>query len=111
HPLDFFDTDEKQLLKEKIEMVFEKGIADVEANFFTKEKEKIPYYFNGKLGYIDGKACLLGMGIDISERKKAEETLRLMETEILNQKVQEQKTITRAILKAEEAERNYIGRE
>ena len=57
------------------------------------------------------KPCLLGMGIDISERKKAEETLRLMETEILNQKVQEQKTITRAILKAEEAERNYIGRE
>lgn len=111
HPLDFFDVDEKPILNEKIEVVFEKGIAEVEANFFTKEKEKIPYYFNGKLSYIDGKPCLLGMGIDISERRKAEEALRLMETEILNQKVQEQKTITRAILKAEEAERNYIGRE
>ena len=111
HPLDFFDTDKKELLKEKIEAVFEKGMSEVEAHFFTKEKEKIPYYLNGKLGYIDGKACLLGMGIDISERRKAEETLRLMETEILNQKVQEQKTVTRAILKAEEAERNYIGRE
>ena len=111
HPLDFFDNDEKELLKKKIEAVFEKGMSEVEAHFFTKEKEKISYYFNGKLGYIDGRACLLGMGIDITERKKAEETLRLMETEILNQKVQEQKTITRAILKAEEAERNYIGRE
>ncbi len=111
HPLDFFHADEKELLKKKIEAVFEKGMSEVEAHFFTKEKEKIPYYFNGKLGHIDGKACLLGMGIDITERKKAEETLRLMETEILNQKVQEQKTITRAILKAEEAERNYIGRE
>ena len=34
-----------------------------------------------------------------------------MEKEILNQKVQEQKKITRAILKTQEAERNYIGRE
>ena len=111
HPLDFFDTDEKDLLKKKIENVFENGKSEVEAHFFTKEKEKIPYHFNGKLGYIDGQECLLGMGIDISERKEAEEALRLMEAEILNQKVQDQKTITRAILKAEEAERNYIGRE
>ena len=51
------------------------------------------------------------MGIDISERKKAEENLRSMEMEILDQKVQEQKKITRAILKAQETERNYIGRE
>ena len=108
---DFFDEDEKELLKEKIKTVFEKGICEVEAHFFTKDKEKIPYYFNGKLTYIEGKPCVLGMGIDISERRKTEETLRLMEMEILNQKVQEQKTITRAILKAEEAERNYIGRE
>ena len=110
-PTDLFDDDEKELLKEKIKTVFEKGICEVEAHFFTKDKEKMPYYFNGKLTYIEGKPCVLGMGINISERKKAEETLRLMETEILNQKVQEQKTIVRAILKAEEAERNYIGRE
>ena len=111
HPLDFFDDDEKELLKEKIETVFEKGIAEVEAHFFTKDKEKIPYYFNGKLTYIEGKPCLLGTGIDISERKKAVESIRSMEMEILNQKVQEQKKITRAILKAQETERNYIGRE
>ena len=110
-PLDFFDDAEKELLKEKIETVFEKGIAEVEAHFFTKDKEKIPYYFNGKLTYIEGKPCLLGTGIDISERKKAVESIRSMEMEILNQKVQEQKKITRAILKAQETERNYIGRE
>ena len=111
HPLDFFDTDEKELLKEKIDTVFKKGMAEVEAHFFTKEKEKIPYYFNGKLTYIEGKPFLLGMGIDISERKKAEESIRSMESEILNQKVQEQKKITRAILKTQETERNYLGRE
>ena len=73
---------------------------EVEAHLFTKDKEKIPYYFNGRLTYIEGKPCLLGMGIDISERKKAEESIRSMEMEILNQKVQEQKKITRAILKS-----------
>jgi len=110
-PLDFYADDEKQLLKEKIDAVFEKGTEEVEANLFTKDKEKIPYYFNGRRSYIDGKPCLVGMGIDISERKKTEESLRVMEKEILNQKVQEQKKITREILKTQETERNYIGRE
>jgi PAS domain S-box-containing protein len=111
HPLNFFDDDEKELMREKIEAVFIKGMAEVEAHFFTKDKEKIPYYFNGRLAYMGGKPCLLGTGIDISERKRAEESIRTMEIEILNQKVQEQKKITRAILKAQETERNYIGRE
>ena len=48
---------------------------------------------------------------DISLRKNAEEVLRVMELEILNQKVQEQKKITRAIIKAQEMERNRIGQE
>jgi PAS domain S-box-containing protein len=111
HPLDFFDNDEKELVKEKIETAFERGMCELEAHFFTKDKEKAPYYFNGKLAYIEGAPCLLGTGIDISERKKIEESIRSMEMEILNQKVQEQKKIMRAILKAQETERNYIGRE
>jgi PAS domain S-box-containing protein len=110
-PLDFFYNDEKMLLKEKIKMVFKKGKSDVEAHFFTKEKEKIPYYFNGSLANIEGKPCLVGMGIDITERNKAHAAIREMEQEILNQKVQQQKKITRAIIKAQETERNYIGRE
>jgi two-component system sensor histidine kinase UhpB len=48
---------------------------------------------------------------DITERKKSEEALRLMEQKILNQKIQEQKKITRAIIKGQEKERNYIGQE
>jgi PAS domain S-box-containing protein len=48
---------------------------------------------------------------DITERKKAEQALKEMEQEILNQKIEEQKKITRAILKAQEQERNRIGQE
>ncbi|MFI5124209.1 MAG: PAS domain S-box protein, partial [Chitinophagales bacterium] len=48
---------------------------------------------------------------DISERRKAEKALKEMEQEILNQKIQEQKKITRAIIRAQEKERNRIGQE
>ena len=54
---------------------------------------------------------IIGVSVDISERKKSEETLKLMEREILNQKIQEQKKISRAIIKAQEEEKNHIGQE
>lgn len=111
HPLDFFDSDEKKLLEEKIKAVFEKGASEVEAHFFTKDREKIPYYFNGKIAQIEGKPYLIGMGIDITERNKAQQSMRIMEEKILTRKVQEQKKITRAVIKAQENERNYIGQE
>ncbi|HMK05378.1 MAG TPA: response regulator [Ferruginibacter sp.] len=48
---------------------------------------------------------------DITEKKKSEEAIRKMELEILNQKIQEQKKITRAIMNAQEKQRNHIGQE
>lgn len=57
---------------------------------------------------VIGTACF---SRDITERKKAEEDLRAMEKAILDQKIQEQKRVTRAIIKAQERERNHIGRE
>ena len=54
---------------------------------------------------------IIGVSTDISERKKTEQELLEMEQRILNQKIQEQKKITRAVIIAQEQERNYIGRE
>jgi PAS domain S-box-containing protein len=48
---------------------------------------------------------------NITERRKAELALKVMEQEILKQKIQEQKKIARAIIKAQEKERNRIGQE
>lgn len=48
---------------------------------------------------------------DITERIQAEQALRVMQKQVLNQKVQEQKKVTRAVIKAQENERNHIGRE
>ncbi|MES2733716.1 MAG: PAS domain S-box protein [Bacteroidota bacterium] len=82
HPLDFFDTDEKDLLQQRIDKVFAEGVADVEAHFLTKDHQKIPYYFNGWAANFEGKPCLIGMGIDISERKAANEALQQSEANL-----------------------------
>jgi PAS domain S-box-containing protein len=73
HPLNFFHDDEKELLTEKIGNVFVAGEDNVEADLLTKEGERIPYYFTGVSMNYKGEDCLLGVGIDISEQKKAEQ--------------------------------------
>ncbi len=75
HPTDFFDNDDKNYIAERIEGVFVKGINDAEASFLTKNGEKIPYYFKAVLINFEGKPCLLGNGVDIAVRKKAEAEL------------------------------------
>ncbi|MBC7934135.1 MAG: PAS domain S-box protein [Rhizobacter sp.] len=54
---------------------------------------------------------IFGILQDISERKEAEKNTALLEQKVLEQKIQEQKKIARAIIKAEEKERNHIGQE
>lgn len=111
HALDLFHGKEKELLWQKIVEVFEKGESEVEANLFTKDQQKIPFYLNGRLINKHGIEYLIGMGVDMTEIKKTEKAMQQMEEEILIQKVQQQKKISRTIIKTQEAERNYIGAE
>src|SRR5271170_7525951 len=71
HPLDFFADHQKALLKEKIEETFSKGESSVEAGFLTKDGRSIPYFFTGRKVILDGVICLVGLGIDVTERKQA----------------------------------------
>ncbi|HCI72385.1 MAG TPA: hypothetical protein DHV30_18040 [Balneola sp.] len=88
HPINFFDVDEKELLAEKIGNVFVEGTDSVEANFMMKDGSKIPYFFTGVAVNYNGEECLLGVGIDISERKKAEqkhsEVLQQLQSHLYN---------------------------
>ncbi len=76
HPIQFFDDDEKGLLIEKITNVFKSGFDEVEANFVTKSGEKIPYFFNGFRVELQGKLNLIGVGIDLTARRKAEQEMK-----------------------------------
>lgn len=79
HPLEFFPEEDKSYITERIEGVFQKGVNDADANFLTKTGQKIPYYFKAVLINYEGGPCLLGNGIDMTERKKAEIELRSSE--------------------------------
>jgi len=70
---DFFEGNDKQLVIERILNVFHDGYATVEAKLITKDGRRIPYYFTGQRKSIDGEEYLIGLGLDISERIKAEE--------------------------------------
>lgn len=74
-PLDFFAGSDRQLMAERIQQVFDQGESEVEAGFVAKDGTVTPYYFTGLRTNIEGKTCLLGVGIDVTERKKLEEQL------------------------------------
>ncbi|MEO8005852.1 MAG: PAS domain S-box protein [Betaproteobacteria bacterium] len=79
HPLDFFIVEDKPRVDQGIAEVFEDGESSVEAAFLSKDGRVTPYFFNGKRLLFEGSVCLVGVGIDISERKRAEEELKANE--------------------------------
>ncbi len=104
HPLDFFDTTEKNIVANKIDSTFKSGEATVQAAFLLKTKEKIPYYFTGKAINYEGTDCLVGVGIDFTERindqqkiKETTEQLRLLTAHLQSIREEERKRIGREI--------------
>ncbi len=74
-PTDLFRGEERARIDEAIREVFEKGEAETEADLSIKGGRTIPYRFTGLRILIDGKPHVLGVGVDISDRKRAEEAL------------------------------------
>jgi PAS domain S-box-containing protein len=75
-PLDFFEGEDRQRVADRIAEVFTKGTASVEAQFVVKDGGRFPYYFTGeRLILADGSPGLVGVGLDISEQKQAEDAL------------------------------------
>jgi len=79
HPVELFAPEDKEYITQRIMGVFEKGVNDAEATFMTKAGKRIPYYFKAVLIDYQGGPCLLGSGIDITERRQSE--LELKESE------------------------------
>jgi PAS domain S-box-containing protein len=75
-PLDFFVGPERDYIYQRISQVFTEGQAIAEANFVAKDGTATPHVFTGQRVFVDDRVCLIGMGIDITERKHAEEALQ-----------------------------------
>ncbi|HET9431969.1 MAG TPA: PAS domain S-box protein, partial [Chitinophagaceae bacterium] len=78
-PTDFISNEEKDSALNAIDRIFTRGNNDVEANLITRKGLKIPYYFKASKINYEGRQCVVGSAIDISERKKSEDELRLSE--------------------------------
>lgn len=102
-PLDFFEGIDRDLIEEKITTVFQEGFADVQAYFSMKGGQKMPYYFNGCSATFNGKDYLIGMGIDITDRIKAETEMR--------ERTEEIQRLTGYLEHVREEERTRIARE
>lgn len=76
---DFIEGEDRALIEEKMVKVFRDGFAESEAKLVTKDGRRIPYYFTGLLKKLNGRDCLIGLGIDITDRKQAEEKVRAQE--------------------------------
>ena len=63
------------IVREAVERGFREGYANIEANLQIKNGNIIPFYFTGTTLEIEGKRYFTGIGIDISDRKKAEKAL------------------------------------
>ena len=75
HPADLFGGPDKERIKQAIAKAFRDGKAAMEAELVSKSGWKTPYYFTGVKVERDGKAYLAGLGIDITERQKAQAVL------------------------------------
>lgn len=76
---DMIAREDFEILDIAAEKVFKEGYSMAEAKVKTKIGAKIPFLLTGSPIIYENQLCLMGTGIDISARIKAEEELRLSE--------------------------------
>ncbi|MCB9769844.1 MAG: PAS domain S-box protein [Candidatus Omnitrophica bacterium] len=72
----FFRPEDLPALREAMEKIFRGEAATLECEFVAKDGNSRPYFFTGDLVHLRGEDLLIGMGIDVSEKKTAEEEHR-----------------------------------
>ncbi|RXK57536.1 PAS domain S-box protein [Lacibacter luteus] len=101
--LDFFEGDDLVYMKKRVKDVLSNKTADAEAAFVTKSGKKIPYFFTGAAIEVNNTACIVGMGVDITERKQVE-----LEVQDSYQQI---RRLTNYLQNIREEERAHIARE
>jgi PAS domain S-box-containing protein len=81
-PRDFFPREQQQLVAERFEQAFTEGETSVEADLLTKSGQSIPFYLTGLRTKIGDEVLLTGVGIDITERRAAQERLNAALSEL-----------------------------
>jgi PAS domain S-box-containing protein len=75
--LEFFSEEDRPRVAEAMGEVVRKGSATIEASLVTRQGRSVPFLFSGIRFDAHGRSHILGFGIDISERRRAERELAL----------------------------------
>ena len=105
NPLEFFEPEERRQIEATIKDVFVQGEASTESVLLTRNGTSIPYFFTGRRILFNGVACLVGVGIDISERKRAEIALRELNETLEQQVADRTGELQNALTRAEASDR------
>lgn len=74
-PLDLINPADRELVSSKISNVFVTGQDFVESSLMSKSGKLTYFYFTGQLIQYEGETCLMGVGIDISEKLESQRQL------------------------------------
>lgn len=72
NPVDFVVEKDRLRLTQRIQEVFLSGRAEIEATLLCKDGSQVAYHFTGSRTLTDGRPCLLGVGMDISESRRVQ---------------------------------------
>ena len=75
-PLDVVVESERELLKRTMEKVLTTKHVSAELSILCKDGSVKPHFLTGNLIDFENKKCVIGMGIDITERRKTEAKLQ-----------------------------------
>ncbi|MFZ5450813.1 MAG: PAS domain S-box protein [Thermodesulfobacteriota bacterium] len=78
-PLEFIGENHRTQVRQAIQEVFLTGESSVAADFLLKNGKTIPFLFTGLRVTLNHVCCLIGMGMDITQRQEAVDALRLNE--------------------------------
>lgn len=76
HPLDFVVPEERAKVAGEMQSTFELGANVTEVNILTRSGRRIPFVFSAMRIMREGAPFLIGLGIDITDRKLAEQNVR-----------------------------------
>ena len=75
----FFTDDEKPTAMEEFAVALDAGHVTFEGNYLSKDGRTTPYFYTGTRIMIDDAPHVIGMGIDVSEMKRAQAALQQSE--------------------------------
>ncbi len=78
-PDQFFAPEDRERLRHALRHAFKTGSATVECTLVTRTGRRIPFLTSGRRIELHGTSYLIGLGIDISERRQIEDALRQSE--------------------------------